>query len=377
MKTRIDKYILEKSEELVFITIDETNELSLEGYEVPEGGLKVPLKSDVLVKSIKDNKAQEELNMMSMVDAMLFIQGVDEDFMYNCEYDKFIEFFSKKVNFDYMQYLGFMSNKSYTEGEITDALVYIKSFLRREPENVDALYQFAIICQELAIRYQKDEELESMNDFLMAALYSLEKIVDLDDKFSLAYYQLGFHYSNQKQFVKSKLIWEKALDYGIDEDLAGEIQDNLEKIDFKVRYEEGYNLVFQGRAEEGLQKLLPLEQDNPDWWNLLFIISVAYKSLGDLGEAKKYLEKILIIRPTQVDTLVEMALCLAEEGNLEGAIEFLTKASKLRKDNPEILCNLGMAYLHNGNYDEAKYYIEMAYEIDPTDEVTVACMRQL
>ncbi|MBC2576247.1 tetratricopeptide repeat protein [Peptostreptococcus canis] len=377
MKTRIDKYILEKSEELVFITIDETNELSLEGYEVPEGGLKVPLKSDVLVKSIKDNKAQEELNMMSMVDAMLFIQGVDEDFMYNCEYDKFIEFFSKKVNFDYMQYLGFMSNKSYTEGEITDALVYIKSFLRREPENVDALYQFSIICQELAIRYQKDEELESMNDFLMAALYSLEKIVDLDDKFSLAYYQLGFHYSNQKQFVKSKLIWEKALDYGIDEDLAGEIQDNLEKIDFKVRYEEGYNLVFQGRAEEGLQKLLPLEQDNPDWWNLLFIISVAYKSLGDLGEAKKYLEKILIIRPTQVDTLVEMALCLAEEGNLEGAIEFLTKASKLRKDNPEILCNLGMAYLHNGNYDEAKYYIEMAYEIDPTDEVTVACMRQL
>ncbi len=377
MKTRIDKYILEKSEELVFITIDETNELNMEGYEVPEGGLKVPLKSDVLVKSIKDNKAQEELNMMSMVDAMLFIQGVDEDFMYNCEYDKFIEFFSKKVNFDYMQYLGFMSNKSYTEGEITDALVYIKSFLRREPENVDALYQFSIICQELAIRYQKDEELESMNDFLMAALYSLEKIVDLDDKFSLAYYQLGFHYSNQKQFVKSKLIWEKALDYGIDEDLAGEIQDNLEKIDFKVRYEEGYNLVFQGRAEEGLQKLLPLEQDNPDWWNLLFIISVAYKSLGDLGEAKKYLEKILIIRPTQVDTLVEMALCLAEEGNLEGAIEFLTKASKLRKDNPEILCNLGMAYLHNGNYDEAKYYIEMAYEIDPTDEVTVACMRQL
>lgn len=377
MKTRIDKYVLEKSEELVFITIDETNELNLEGYEVPKGGLKVPLKSDVLVKSIKDNKAQEELNMMSMVDAMLFIQGVDEDFMYNCEYDKFIDIFSKKVDFDYMQYLGFMSNKSYTEGEITDALVYIKSFLRREPDNIDVLYQFAIICQELAIRYQKDEELESMNDFLMASLYSLEKIIDLDDKFSLAYYQLGFHYSNQKQFIKSKLIWERALDCGIDEDLAGEIRDNLEKIDFKVRYEEGYNLVFQGRAEEGLQKLLPLEQDNPDWWNLLFIISVAYKSLGDLGEAKKYLEKILIIRPTQVDTLVEMALCLAEEGNMEGAIEFLTKASKLRKDNPEILCNLGMAYLHNGNYDEAKYYIEMAYEIDPTDEVTVACMRQL
>ena len=36
-----------------------------------------------------------------------------------------------------------------------------------------------------------------------------------------------------------------------------------------------------------------------------------------------------------------------------------------------------MAYLHNGNYDDAKYFIEMAYQIDPMDEVTIACMKQL
>ncbi len=30
-------------------------------------------------------------------------------------------------------------------------------------------------------------------------------------------------------------------------------------MDFKVQYEEGYSLVFQGRSEEGLEKLLPLE----------------------------------------------------------------------------------------------------------------------
>ncbi len=377
MKNRLDKYVLDKAEELVFITIDKSEDLGLIGYEVPKEGIKIPIKSNVLVKSIKDNKAQEEINMMSMIDAMIYLEGIDPDFIYNVEYDDLIETFARKSNFDYMDYMGYMSNQAYSKGEIRDALVYIRAYLRMEPDDIMGLYQYAIICQELSLRYQKDEDVKAMNDFLLEALASLEKIIGLDDSFALAYYQLGFHYSNQNQFVKAKLTWDRALDLGLDDETRTDIMENLAKIDHKVRYEHAYNLVFQGKAEEGLQDLLDLESQYPDWWNLLFIISLAYKSLGDLGQAKSYLEKILITRPTQVDTLVEMALCLAQEANMTGAIDYLTRAAKLKKDDPEILCNLGMAYLHNGEEDEARYYIERAYEIDPTDEVTQACIRTL
>lgn len=377
MKNRLDKYILDKADDLVFITIDQSEDLGLIGYEVPKDGIKIPIKSNVLVKSIKDKKAQEEINMMSMIDAMLYLEGIDPDFIYNVEYDDLIETFARKSDFDYMQYMGYMSNQAYQEGEVRDALVYIRSYLRMEPDDVMALYQYAIICQELSLTYQKDEGIKAMNDFLLEALASLERILDIDDSFALAYYQLGFHYSNQNQFIKAKMTWDRALDLGVDEESAGDIRDNLGKIDHKVRYEEAYNLVFQGKAEEALDDLLDLESQYPDWWNLLFIISLAYKSLGDLGQAKTYLEKILMIRPSQVDTLVEMALCLAQEANMPGAIDYLTRAAKLRKDDPEILCNLGMAYLHNGEEDDARYYITRAYEIDPTDEVTQACMRAL
>lgn len=377
MKNRLDKYVLDKAEELVFITIDKSEDLGLIGYEVPKDGIKIPIKSNVLVKSIKDNNAQEEINMMSMIDAMIYLEGIDPDFIYNVEYDDLIETFARKSNFDYMDYMGYMSNQAYSKGEIRDALVYIRAYLRMEPDDIMGLYQYAIICQELSLRYQKDEDVKAMNDFLLEALASLEKIIGLDDSFALAYYQLGFHYSNQNQFVKAKLTWDRALDLGLDDETRTDIMENLAKIDHKVRYEHAYNLVFQGKAEEGLQDLLDLESQYPDWWNLLFIISLAYKSLGDLGQAKSYLEKILITRPTQVDTLVEMALCLAQEANMTGAIDYLTRAAKLKKDDPEILCNLGMAYLHNGEEDEARYYIERAYEIDPTDEVTQACIRTL
>lgn len=377
MKNRLDKYVLDKAEELVFITIDKSEDLGLIGYEVPKEGIKIPIKSNVLVKSIKDNKAQEEINMMSMIDAMIYLEGIDPDFIYNVEYDDLIETFARKSNFDYMDYMGYMSNQAYSKGEIRDALVYMRAYLRMEPDDIMGLYQYAIICQELSLRYQKDEDIKAMNDFLLEALASLEKIIGLDDSFALAYYQLGFHYSNQNQFVKAKLTWDRALDLGLDDETRTDIMENLAKIDHKVRYEHAYNLVFQGKAEEGLQDLLDLESQYPDWWNLLFIISLAYKSLEDLGQAKSYLEKILITRPTQVDTLVEMALCLAQEANMTGAIDYLTRAAKLKKDDPEILCNLGMAYLHNGEEDEARYYIGRAYEIDPTDEVTQACIRTL
>ena len=36
-----------------------------------------------------------------------------------------------------------------------------------------------------------------------------------------------------------------------------------------------------------------------------------------------------------------------------------------------------MAYLNNGELDEAIYYIERAYELNPEDEITIACIREL
>ena len=147
-------------------------------------------------------------------------------------------------------------------------------------------------------------------------------------------------------------------------------------MDYKIQYEEGYNLVFHGKCEEGLEKLLPLEEDHPDWWNLLFMIGLAYKNMNEVEDAKKYFNKILTIKPHQVDTLVELGLCEAATYNMEKAIEYFETAAKI-KDDPEILCNLGMAYLNNGELDDAIYYIERAYELDSEDEITIACLREL
>ncbi|MEG0050931.1 MAG: tetratricopeptide repeat protein [Terrisporobacter sp.] len=376
MKFRIDKYLLKKTDELAFITVKKYGEFHLDGYEMPKDGLNVPIKNEVLVKGIKEKTAEHGVNSMSIADAMIYMIGIDSQFVYNEEYKKFLFALENKIDFNIRAYAGYMSRKYFELGETTDSLIYIKALVTLYPEDIEGLYNYAIVCQEVATTYQKDEDPKAMNDFLLEAGEKLEKIINMDESFALAYYHLGYHYYNQSQYIKSKVIWEEAMKLGLDEDIIAEIQENLGKMDYKVQYEEGYSLVFQGKFEEGLEKLLPLEEEYNDWWNLLFILGIAYKNMGEIDKARLYFEKILILRPKQVDTLVELALCEASSFNMERAVEILEQAAKLKED-PEILCNLGMAYLNVGNIDDAIYYIERAYELNPEDEITISCMREL
>ena len=375
-KFKIEKYLLKKTEELAFITVKKEGEFHLDGYEIPKEGLNVPIKNEVLVKGIKEKTAQDGLNSISIADAMIYIIGIDPEFRYNDEYKKFLTALEKKVNFNVRSYAGYMSRKYFELGETTDSLIYIKALVTLYPDDIEGLYNYAIVCQEVATSYQKDGDAKGMNAFLLEAGEKLEKIINMDENFALAYYHLGYHYYNQSQYIKAKVIWEEAIKIGLDEDIIAEIQENIGKMDYKVQYEEGYSLVFQGKFEEGLDKLLPLEEQYGDWWNLLFIIGIAYKNMGEMDRAIHYFDKILIIKPNQVDTLVELALCEASSFNMERAVELLEQAAKIKED-PEILCNLGMAYLNTGNIDDAIYYIERAYELNPEDEITIACMREL
>lgn len=376
MDFKIEKYLLKKAEELAFITIKHSGEFKLKSYEVPKGGLDVPIKNEVLVKGIKEKTAQDKLNSMSIADAMIYIIGIDSKFKNNAEYEKFLNALSKDIDLDLKSYMGYMSRKYFEIGEHTDSLIYIKAFITMYPDDLDAMYNYAIVCQEIAKQYQKDMDDKAMNAFLLEAMAKLEKVIDVDENFALGYYHLGYHYYNQGQYLKTKLTWEEALKLGLDADLVAEVQENLGKMDFKVQYEEGYTLVFQGKFKEGLEKLLPLEEEHMDWWNLLFMIALGYKGMGEIEQAKMYLEKILIIKPNQVDTIVELGLCEAYKNNLDKAIEYFEQAAKIKED-PEILCNLGMAYLNNGDIDDATYYIERAYELNPQDEITIACLREL
>nr|WP_252187763.1 tetratricopeptide repeat protein [Anaeromonas frigoriresistens] len=144
-----------------------------------------------------------------------------------------------------------------------------------------------------------------------------------------------------------------------------------------VQYEQGYNLILTGKSQEGLEKLLPLTEDNGDWWNLLFIVGLGYRQLGNYNEAIRYFHKVLILKPNQVDALNEIGLCYANLGKFDEAISKFDKAIEMRPKEYQILCNRGMTYLQEGNIDKAETDIEKAFEMNPKDEITIACRKEI
>ncbi len=372
MKFKIEKYLLVKTENLSFLTIKEDADLPLKGYEVPKGGIDVPLLNEELVKNIKEKDIENNISIASISRGMIYIMGIDSNFRYNEEYKKFLYLFDEKIE----EYIGYMGIKKADEKEFMDALIYFKALITLKPNDLNGLYNYALVCQDIAKIHDKNKETIKSNDFLLEALDKLESITLIHPDFSLAYYQLGYHYYNQKQYVKAKLTWEEALNIGLDEERELEIKEEIKKIGDKVAYEEGYVFVLQGKAKEGLEKLLPLIEEYPDWWNLLFFIGLSYRQLNDVGEAIKYFEKILLLNPEQVDAIVEIGICNAMVGNIDVSIEYFQKAFALKED-PEIMCNLGMAYLNKGEVEKAKEYIEEAYRLNPQDEVTLACLEEI
>ena len=70
-----------------------------------------------------------------------------------------------------------------------------------------------------------------------------------------------------------------------------------------------------------------------------------------------------------------MALCFVFLGDFEQALELLEYAFELDSESIEILCNISMVYYNLENIEKAKYYINLAENIDPHDDIVQECIK--
>jgi len=74
---------------------------------------------------------------------------------------------------------------------------------------------------------------------------------------------------------------------------------------------------------------------------------------GDLAEARNLYQKILRKTPRHVDALYMLGTLLAEQGELDQALRYLSQASSLAPQSPMIHNNLANVYLKSGKLDQA------------------------
>ncbi|MDR1176316.1 MAG: tetratricopeptide repeat protein [Treponema sp.] len=142
-------------------------------------------------------------------------------------------------------------------------------------------------------------------------------------------------------------------------------------------YREACLLVRGGREGEALPVIRGFLERYPSVRNAWFLLGWALRKLGRWEDGKAALGKALelgadadesfdeILR----DVRNELAICLMESGDHEGARRELETALRDDPENIKIISNLGVLAMKTGDEDRARNFFRIVLELDPEDPV--------
>ena len=364
-----EKYFLKKRNDISFITLKKGAAVSYKDKTYVTGKeLPVPVRVEKLLEDISKQDEIDGIRLNNIIDGIIYILGTDKNFVYIQDYRKMFEV----LDFGFAAYIIYSINNDINA---EDSVVYGRALINSE-ENEKTCFIYAS-CLEKAGMEHHSKGNDKSSYFLEEANLYFEKCLDYDDRFSLAYYKLGYYYKRKQQYVKAELTWQKHQELDDDDLRIEEIRNELLQLKPYVDYEKGYNLILKERPEEGLELLLPLVKDFGGWWNLLFFIGLAYRALGDYAIAETYFENVLKIDNVQKDALNELGLCKICRGKYVEAAELFSKLLTLDPGKSEVFCNRAAAYLYNNQIDRAKEDIQTALKISPNDSVALSIKEEL
>jgi tetratricopeptide (TPR) repeat protein len=365
-----EEYYLKKRNDISFITLKKGASVNFKGKTyITKKELPVPIRVEKLLEDINKQNEIDGITLNNIVDGIICILGTDSSFEYIKDYE---EIFTE-LNFDLMPYIIYCINNG---NETEDSVVYGRALINNK-ENEKTCFMYASALEKMGMELHDKEDDELSQLFLEEANKYFEKCLDYNDKFPLAYYKLGYYYKRKQQYIKAELIWSKHQELDDDNLRIEEIRNELIQLKPYVDYENGYNLVLKERPAEALDMLLPLVKDFSGWWNLLFFIGLAYRTMGEYNIAETYFENVLKINNTQKDALNELGLCKICRGKYVEAAELFSTLLSLDPGNCEVFCNRAAAYLYNNQLDRAKEDIQTALKINPNDPVALSIKEEL
>lgn len=365
----IESLLKSKADEVVFIELKEGKDIKVKDVAL-KAGIPVPIMFKNVIDKVQ-GISEADIHLTSIMEAMTFILGIDQDFPYKEDYMAFMTAVDPKL----VESISILGHRAMDEENYVHSAVYFKSAWLFEKESPDIYLNYARACELAA---EKKQGTQAQIKILEDEAYEVYMMmVDRFAHMPEPFYHIGFHLVNRKSFKAAQGVWEKAVALGIHDDAKEDILRNLTHLWSRIQYEEGYTLVLDGFPDEALVKLLPLEEDNPEWWNLMFFIGLAYRQKEDYDNAIYYYKRTLNLNTGHVDTFNEIGLCYMSMNMLADARHFFEEALRLSPENAEILCNLGIVSLNEGDIQAARKLINRAFDINPEDEVTQAWLKYL
>jgi len=257
---------------------------------------------------------------------MINIIGINPSFKFVPQYINFLNYINSDIT-KAMVLVGMEQAKSMNP---ETACITLRAALVIDPDNVDALYNYMLVCRNL---YLESDENEYITDFKTEVFESLLRLKELKPDFERTYYYLGFAYINAGKYREAQEEWQRFLKLSGPCDERLEIRDRLRDIEEPVRIEYGYNCVIGGQWEEGLSILESyLDTDKMDWWPLPYYLGVGYSRTGRYDEALSMLKKALNGNPSSAEIMAELVIVNNALGDEINAEKYRRKIELVKND---------------------------------------------
>lgn len=136
-----------------------------------------------------------------------------------------------------------------------------------------------------------------------------------------------------------------------------------------------YDQIQMGEEEKALESLGTYITRNPSVWNAWFLKGWAYRRLERFEEAKEAFLKCIALGESDADIYNELSLSEFALGNKDLAKNYLDTAVDLDGGNLTYLSNLAYMHMNDGEYEEARKFLEQARNLDAKDPLIVQLMK--
>ena len=291
------------------------------------------------------------------------------------------------------------------QGKTKEATLLIKQVLNELPDNNALRLQYARMLVEQRDMDAATEQYVILSEKLpndaevnlsLALLYietkkldeaveSLEHLIEIDKKTSVANYYLGRIAQNQgedKQAV-AYYLRVKSEEYEFDAQLRigvllamlGKPNEGLAKLEALADQQTSWSLrvksfLAQGeilrseqRFKEGVEMYSRALQQNREDTNLLYARGLMAEKVDRLDMAEADLLKVISKEPDNADALNALGYTLADRtARYQEALEYIKRAAELVPDDPAILDSLGWVSYRLGKYEDAIKWLSKAFD---------------
>ncbi|WP_297280974.1 lipopolysaccharide assembly protein LapB [uncultured Anaerococcus sp.] len=351
---RLDNYFIKFTNNLAYLDLKEDADYDL------LNDLPLPIYVNDMQEGILSGSMDEKINLENFLQGMLINIGADPDFIHAEEYKSILANYIADIS----KYTS-STALNFADEDINKALLLLRAGYILNPSDNYNAYLFARLLWPRAFEVEN----EFKEDFIRQALDILQDILNKDDDFAIAYYELGNIYTNLGEYIKARNYYNKALQKTVADEARDEIRDKLTEINDNAEIEESLYFIGKGNYNEAIKKLTGL-LSNKKRADAYYYLGVAYQNIEQYENSIMAFENSLDAGAEFRELYNDYAISLYASGRHIEALTLIDEGLAKYPSDPRLAYNKIQINLTLGNYPKAKEEIDELLSFDDlSDEI--------